>query len=198
MKVSKKILVLFAHPAIHKSRINKRLAGEIRTLEGVHFHDLYDAYPDYHVHVKKEQKLLLQNDVIVWQHPFYWYSAPAILKEWIDLVLEHSWAYGHEGNMLKGKQVFSAISTGGGWKAYAEGGYNGFTINQFLLPFRQTAALCKMTYLAPFVVPGTHLLREKDIENYALKYKQLLISIRDGIYDEKKLLDLQYLNELID
>lgn len=28
------------------------------------------------------------------QHPFYWYSTPALLKEWQDLVLEHGWAYG--------------------------------------------------------------------------------------------------------
>ena len=56
---------------------------------------------------KREQELLLQHKIIVWQHPFYWYSSPALLKEWIDLVLEHGWAYGRKGDMLKGKKVNS-------------------------------------------------------------------------------------------
>jgi glutathione-regulated potassium-efflux system ancillary protein KefG len=39
-------------------------------------------------------------------HLLYWYSTPAILKEWQDLVLEHVFAYGHEGTKLHGKIFF--------------------------------------------------------------------------------------------
>lgn len=198
MEVGNRILLIYVHPASHKSRINSRLIEEVKNIEGVTFHDLFNTYPDYHIHVKREQELLLQHKVIVWQHPFYWYSSPALLKEWIDLVLEHGWAYGRKGNMLSEKKVMSVITTGGGEQAYAEGGYNGFTINQFLLPFRQTAKLCKMDYLPPFVVHGTHLLEEPDIEDYAAKYKRILISLRDNIFSDKELMEKSYINHLID
>lgn len=56
--------------------------------------DLYEVYPTLNISAKREQKLLLEHDAIVFQHPFYWYSTPAILKEWQDIVLEHGWAYG--------------------------------------------------------------------------------------------------------
>ncbi len=198
MEIGNRILVLLAHPALHKSRINKRLAAEVKTLDGVTFHDLFETYPDYHIDVKQEQELLLQHKIIVWQHPFYWYSSPALLKEWIDLVFEHGWAYGRKGKMLAGKKVMSAITTGGGEQAYADGGYNGYTINQFLLPFRQTAKLCNMTWLPPFMVHGTHLLKDDDIENYATKYKNALISLRDNIFSDDELLKNDYINQLID
>ena len=66
---------------------------------------LYAAYPDFMIDVKREQQLLLDHDIIVLQHPFYWYSSPAIIKEWLDLVLENGWAYGTGGSNLH-RQVF--------------------------------------------------------------------------------------------
>ncbi len=86
------LLVLFAHPAFHKSRVNRVLTRFVKETEGVTFHDLYEAYPDFHIDVAREQALLVRHDVIVFHHPFFWYSTPAILKEWQDLVLEHGWA----------------------------------------------------------------------------------------------------------
>ena len=85
----------------------------IRDLDGVTIHDLYEDYPTLAIDVKREQQLLAAHDVIVFQHPFYWYSVPAILKEWQDLVLEHGWAYGARRHHLRGKITFNAITTGG-------------------------------------------------------------------------------------
>ena len=98
-----KLLIVFAHPALERSRVNRRLVEAIGDLEGVAVHDLYEAYPEFDIDVRREQELLAAHDVIVLQHPFYWYSAPAILKEWQDLVLEHGWAYGRNGTALRGK-----------------------------------------------------------------------------------------------
>ena len=55
---------------------------------------MYEKYPDFNIDVDYEKKLLEKNQIIIWQHPFYWYSAPPLLKQWIDLVLEFGWAYG--------------------------------------------------------------------------------------------------------
>lgn len=191
-----KLLILFAHPALEKSRVHSRMIRHIRKLDGVTFHDLYEAYPDFDIDVKKEQELLLNHDVIIWQHPFYWYSCPAIIKQWEDLVLEHGWAYGDTGNMLEGKKMFNAISSGGTKEAYAEGGRNRFTIPQLLAPFDQTVTLCKMQYLPPFVLHGTHRLTNADIELQAIQYEKLLVALVHDRITEKEWKRASYLNDV--
>lgn len=194
----KKILILFAHPAFHKSKINKKLIQGLDQIEGITVNHLYENYPDFFIHVKKEQKLLLEHDIIVWHHPFYWYSAPAIIKEWMDLVLEHGFAYGKTGKALNGKKVFSTITTGGQKKVYCIDGKNHYTINQFLYPFHQSANLCEMEYLPPFVVHGSHTLSEEDIKTAASSYRNLLIGLRDEKFTNINFRKLEYINEIVE
>ena len=195
---SKRILILFAHPAMQKSRVNKKLISDIQNLEGITFHDLYESYPDFHIEVQREQDFLVSNDIIVWHHPFYWYGAPSILKEWIDLVLEHGFAYGRTGKALEGKQVLTTITSGGRREAYQPGGFNNYSIRQLLAPFEQTVRLCNMEYLPPFAVHGTHLLTEADIDQAAKDYKSLLISLRDNIFSEEDINSCEYLNDILE
>jgi glutathione-regulated potassium-efflux system ancillary protein KefG len=191
------ILVIFAHPAVHKSRIHRKLAEAARSVEGVTFHDLYSSFPDFFIPVKQEQKLLADHDIIVFQHPLYWYSCPALMKEWMDLVLEHNFAFGKTGIRLKGKKFISVISTGGSAKVYNESGSKHFTIPQILTPFHQSAMLCGMEYLPPFVIHGSHLLAKSDIKDYCEQYQQLLTRLRDDAFEAVKLKEINYINELI-
>ena len=79
-----KILINFAHPAKTRSKINRALRSVVENLENVTLNDLYAAYPDFLIDVEREQNLCEEHDVIIFQHPFYWYSTPAIVKEWMD------------------------------------------------------------------------------------------------------------------
>jgi len=178
-----RVLVLFAHPAPHKSRTNRRLVEGLDAMDGVTFHDLYEAYPDLHIDVPAEQALLLEHDVVVLHFPFFWYSTPAILKEWQDLVLEHGWAYGRAGNALRGKYMLCAITAGGREDAYQPDGHNRFTMRQLLSPLEATANLCGMPFLPPFVVHGTHLLDEDAMERHRADYRRALLALRDGRVD---------------
>ncbi len=178
-----RILILFAHPALQKSRVNRQLIQKVQDLPGVTFHDLYEAYPDLDIDVKREQAALLAHDLVILHHPFYWYSTPAILKEWQDLVLEHGWAYGRGGGALRGKKLLSAITAGGSEKAYQKEGHNRFTIRELLAPMEQSANLCDMEYLPPFVVYGTHQLSDADIKGHASDYRRVVIALRDGRVD---------------
>lgn len=191
----KKILILFAHPAMEKSRVNVHLTEAVKGLEGVYFHDLYQEYPDFHFDVKREQEMLLQHDIIIFHHPFFWYSTPAILKEWQDLVLEHGWAYGSQGNALKGKIFLNVITTGGKAIAYQTEGYNRFTVRQLLAPLEQTANLCKMIFLAPFIVHGTHSITPEDINRYKLDYMELILALRENRVDIEKARKLSRIND---
>lgn len=175
-----RVLVLFAHPALQKSRINRPLAAAARGVPGVTFHDLYETYPDLHLDVEREQALLLDHDVVVMQYPFFWYSVPAILKEWQDVVLEYGFAYGPGGTRLRGKKLLSALTTGGGEHAYSREGHNHFTIHELLAPLEQTARLCGMHWLPPHVLHGTIRMTDPAIiAGHAAAYAKLLGDLRD-------------------
>ncbi len=189
-----RILVLFAHPALEKSRVGARLADAVRDLPGVTFHDLYEAYPEFDVDVPREQELLEAADLVVMQHPFYWYSTPALLKQWEDLVLQHGWAYGSGGDALEGKGLMSAITTGGREEAYRSDGFSRFTMRQFLAPIEQSAHLCGMEYLPPFVAHGTHGMTPEEIEGHARDYRRVIEALRDGDLDLGAARDLPRIN----
>jgi glutathione-regulated potassium-efflux system ancillary protein KefG len=192
------ILIQFAHPAFKKSRINRALLAAITGIEKVTINDLYEEYPDFDIDVRREQKLLLDHDIIVFQHPLFWYSTPALLKQWEDLVLEYGFAYGEAGTKLAGKRVLTATTAGGPENAYQRGGYNYFQIREFLAPIEQTVRLCAMIYLPPFIVFGTlGIKNESEAQAYAKRYRELIMALRDDQIETKNLQSITYLNEWI-
>jgi glutathione-regulated potassium-efflux system ancillary protein KefG len=192
-----KILILFAHPLYEKSRIHKALKKAIPETSDITFRDLYELYPDFNINIIQEQQLLDEHDIVIWQHPVYWYSVPPLLKQWIDMVLEFGWAYGPGGDKLKGKYVMNVVSAGGQRAVYAPEGRNRFTIKQFFAPLDQTATLCNMKYLAPFVVHGTHSLTNDEIQEHALQYKMMLSKLLKGEIDLVQSANRDYMNDLI-
>ena len=192
-----KILVLFAHPAYHKSRVNRLMVEGLKQMQDVTFHDLYDVYPESYINVKHEQKLVEEHDVIVFQFPLFWYSTPSILKEWQDLVLEHGWAFGSEGNALKDTLFLCSITAGGPEAAYQVGGFHNHTINQLIAPLRQTAVLCKMIPLPPFVVFGGHAIEPQEVQDQALDLMNFLKQLGSGKCNMDKVAKVEYLNEYL-
>lgn len=181
--MQQKVLLLFAHPALERSTASKTLLGHIPATPGLTFHDLYEAYPEFNIDVEHEKALLKAHDVIVWHHPIYWYSCPPLLKQWIDLVLEFRWAYGPGGTALAGKKLLQVVTSGGGRAAYQSDGFHGHTLREFLLPFKRTAELCKMEYLPPFAVQGTHRLDQEELHRYGASYEALFEALQHGETD---------------
>lgn len=173
----KNALILFAHPRYEKSRASRSLLTALQDQEDVTIHDLYERYPDFNIDVNQERNLLLSHRIVVWQYPFYMYSAPAMIKQWIDLVLEHGWAHGAGGNKLEGKLIFHAITTGGTRESYTHEGFNRHTMAELLTPFEQTAHLCRMSWLPPFMVQGTYRLTEAMLAEYADHYRQVILKL---------------------
>lgn len=195
----RKILINFAHPAASRSQMNKALRSAVEDLDGVTLNDLYALYPDFQIDVEREQKLCEEHDVILFQHPFYWYSTPSIMKEWLDLVLQHGWAYGSQGKALHGKYFIQAITAGGDKSTYRREGYNRFTIAELTSPFRATARLCGMLWLPPFMVMGIHRGLAKDkINTYADDYRRSIVALRDDKLDLTKIEDVSFLNSDLD
>lgn len=192
-----RVLILFAHPNLQSSRVHRRLLAHVPDVDGVTFHDLYEAYPRLHIDVDREQALAEAHDVLVFQHPFFWYSTPPLLKQWQDVVLEHGWAYGSEGIALRGKSLLNVVSTGATSEAYRPDGHNRFTVRQLLVPIEKTARLCGMTYLPPFVIYGTHRLSPEDIEAEARRYGALIRGLHDDTLETERFLEADTLNDAV-
>jgi len=193
-----RILLLFAHPSQHRSEINRPLLDASRQQQGVTVVDLYAEYPDYGIDIDREQRRLREHDVIVFMFPLYWYSTPAILKEWQDLVLEYGFAYGHDGRELYGKQLLCAITAGGVEDAYRSRGYNHYTIRELLRPIEQTATLCGMQYLPPYALFGARTaLDDGRIDAHIDNWRRILDCLREGRIDTEWAAAADKLNDCV-
>ena len=178
------LIVYYAHPGHKFSHANAEMARVASQVTGITYVDLYRDYPRFDIDADVEQRRLLEHDVVLFQFPFFWYSTPAILKEWQDLVLEHGFAYGSGGDRLEGKRLMLAITAAGPEDAYAPGGFQHYAIREFLRPLEQTARLCGMHFPAPYVLFGS-LKAPSDgrMERHVEGYQKLLCAIRDDRYD---------------
>ncbi len=176
------VYFVFAHPHRTQSRVCSTVLKRIRDLDNVTVCDLYEAYPDFHIPVADEQAKVVANDVILLQHPFYWYNMPPLLKLWIDEVFELGFAYGPGGEAFKGKTLQLSISTGGPQEAYGSSGYNRFTIEDFTRSYDQTAHLCGMVWPKPMVFHGAHRATKDEIEAHAERVRDLVLSYTNHHY----------------
>ncbi len=190
-----RVLILFAHPRFEKSKYNRALLAGVETIDGVTLHDLYEAYPDFNIDVEKEKTILTGHDVIVWHFPFYMFGTPALLKQWMDTVLEHGWAHGSKGTALAGKTAFVALTAGGSRDVYEPTGHYLHTLREFLLPFEQTALLCKMRYWPPFAVHGTYLLSDQELAVHAALYHRLLKTLVRNDLHLQNAVSFDYVND---
>lgn len=193
------VLVLFAHPRTDRSVANTALVAAAHALDGVELVDLYAEYPDFDIDIDREQQRLLEADILLLQHPVYWYSCPALLKEWLDLVFEHGFAYGSEGTALAGKPVLQVATCGTAREAYKKRGKYQNELRTLFSPFEQTAKFCDMIYLAPFgVFSAEDAADEKRLDGIVTDYRRVLTALRDGTLDLEKAAAAPLLNDVLD
>jgi putative NADPH-quinone reductase len=178
MQVSPAIVVYFAHLAIEQSVINRRLRDAIRDLPYVDFRDLYERYPDFYIDIAAEQDALCRADLVVFQHPIYWYAAPAIFKHFLDTVFLRGFAYGPGGTALHGKDFLLVASTGAPVEEYGPDGIHYYPLKELIRPIEQTARFCGMRFLSPLLLHGGHTLPAEVIEAHALAYRRTLEEYR--------------------
>ena len=121
---------------------------------------------------------------MLFQYPLFWYSTPSLIKEWLDLVLEHGFAYGADGDKLTGRRLMLAVTAAGPADAYTPSGYQHYPLRSFLVPMEQTARLCHMHFSPPYVLyaslraPAAGLVKP-----HVDGYRRLLEALRDDRYD---------------
>lgn len=190
-------LIILAHPKFDNSFASKTIIEELRNSElDLEIRDIHSLYPDYKIDVKVEQEALLRHQTIVFQYPLYWLNVPAILKQYIDEVFEYQFAYGTEGDKLKGKNFMLSFTAGGAEEAYQLSGKHHLRIYEFCKSLENTAYYAQMKYIDPiclYEVSLTAGYKEADIKRDAKEHAKTLIEILTGLtdrQDEKESLSL--------
>jgi glutathione-regulated potassium-efflux system ancillary protein KefG len=145
-----------AHSDPASSRHNAALLAAARGVPGVTAHDLTAAYPGFAIAVEREKALPRVHDTLVLRFPMHWCSSPALTKQWLDLTLEHGFAYGPGGDALRGERCWVAATVAGPPHSYGGSGRRGFDVRHglptFLAFLGQAALVCGMVWEEPFVV----------------------------------------------
>ena len=174
------VAVILAHPNLENSHANRILHEEIQQNQQIKISHLYAQYPDFVIDVPKEQALIQHSEAIVLQFPVYWYSSPALLKEWIDQVFTEGFAYGDHGVMLQDKPLFLAVTLAAEASFCSEkdekGNPNLFALSHTLLPFESLAVYCGMKWAGSFAIFGAEALSVEELGEQARLYRQQIES----------------------
>ena len=142
-----KTLVILAHPNLAQSTVNRAWANALaQQPERYTVHDLYRRYPGGRIDIDTEQALVDTHAAFVLQFPVYWFNCPPLLKQWLDGVLTHGWAYGSRATALAGKKAGIAVSLGAPTADYTADGAIGCTVAEVLRPFELTLRYCRAAW----------------------------------------------------
>lgn len=161
-----KTLVIVAHPERTNSGVQQFLKESSASLVDVTYHYLDEQKPT--IDVKAERHLLRQHQRIIFQFPMYWYSAPALLKNWIDCVITEQ----RNHLNLEGKELGIVISMGLKEEAFQAGGKERFTLSELMRPFEAISHACGMTYLPIFPIYLFTYQTDEEKKNLLIKYQQ--------------------------
>lgn len=115
--------------------------------------------------VKAEQEKLRWADTVIFQFPLWWFSAPAILKGWIERVFSAGFAYGtgksYGDGCMKGKRAMLSVTIGGTEHDYSARGICG-PIDDLLFPLTHgTLFYTGFATLPSFLVYSANRLEER-------------------------------------
>ncbi|MDX2065088.1 MAG: NAD(P)H-dependent oxidoreductase [Fimbriimonadaceae bacterium] len=165
--------VLLFHPNRAASRANHAFALAAERA-GYAVRDLYAEYAESPIRIAPEQSERERETDLVLLHPFHWYSAPWLLKRYLDEVLTYGWAYG-ERTALSGKRWRQAITVGASEPEYRPGASRQYSVAEFLRPFERTAAFCQMPY-DPFYRHGAGYVSDSDLSRWSSEFVDWLRS----------------------
>ena len=137
--------------------------------------------------IQAELDKLLWADLLILNFPIFWFSAPAMLKGWIDRVLVSGVCYGgkrfYDQGGLAGKRALVTVTLGGREHMFGEGAIHG-PLEDMLRPIlRGTLAYVGYEVLAPFVAWHVPYISDEARRDFLLGYARRL----QGLVEEQPL-----------
>ncbi|MEW9678468.1 NAD(P)H-dependent oxidoreductase [Pseudomonas sp. TE50-2] len=107
--------------------------------------------------IERHVQLLFQADALIIQFPFWWFSAPAILKGWMDRVFVYGGLYKsamrHANGAMQGKRALLASTAGSSMQACAPNGRDG-DMRLMLWPIMYALHYVGFDVLEPHLIHG--------------------------------------------
>jgi NAD(P)H dehydrogenase (quinone) len=137
--------------------------------------------------IQQELDKLLWADLLILNFPIFWFSAPAMLKGWIDRVLVSGVCYGgkrfYDQGGLAGKKALVTVTLGGREHMFGERAIHG-PLEDMLRPIlRGTLAYVGFDVLAPFVAWHVPYISAEARGEFLRSYQQRL----EGLADDQPL-----------
>jgi NAD(P)H dehydrogenase (quinone) len=133
--------------------------------------------------IQQELDKLLWADLLILNFPIFWFSAPAMLKGWIDRVLVSGVCYGgkrfYDQGGLAGKKALVTVTLGGREHMFGEGAIHG-PLEDMLRPIlRGTLAYVGFEVLEPFVAWHVPYISAEAREEFLQSYQRRLERLAD-------------------
>ena len=173
-----KTLIVLAHPEYEDSNTQQFLIASTKNLKDVSIRYLDEEKIDK----REEKELLKEADRIIFQFPMYWYSAPFLLKRWLDEVFDDSLI----ANGLKKKELGLVVTMGLSQEDFAAGRSEKFTLSEIFRPFEALANKCQMTYLPIFPVALFPYLSEVNKKKLLIDYQMYLTKQNETSFKKKE------------
>ena len=138
-------LFIAGNPHASRSPFIASIQPAIRA-QGIEWISLADEASDGSFDVPAFQSMMSRSEVIVLHFPLYWYSPPALVKNWLDSILTSGWAFPGATSKLRGKTMVLSVTTGAPLPSFQPDGSNGSTLEALLLPLERTARYCGMKW----------------------------------------------------
>ncbi len=146
-----KTLVIVSHPGFEQSTVIRALQQVAQQFPGAavrHLEALYGNDPD-RIDVAEEQKAHEGVDRVVYLFPIHWFNITPMLKSYLNRVWTYGWAFGPQGNALRGKAMQVVVSAGASEHTYSHQGLIQSTMDEVLTPMKASALYVGMHYLPP-------------------------------------------------
>ncbi|CRL48327.1 MULTISPECIES: NAD(P)H-dependent oxidoreductase [Pseudomonas] len=133
--------------------------------------------------IQQELDKLLWADLLILNFPIFWFSAPAMLKGWIDRVLVSGICYGgkrfYDQGGLSGKKALVTVTLGGREHMFGDGAIHG-PLEDMLRPIlRGTLAYVGFDVLEPFVAWHVPYISDEARKEFLVSYQQRLEHLSD-------------------
>lgn len=172
----KNVLIVSGHPNLADSIANKTILNELnRLLPEAEYVYLDQLYPDFHIDTLREQDRLLKAEIIVFQFPLFWYSAPSLMHRWIEQTFTHGFSHGTTGDKLQGKKLLLSFTSGAPEEMYRYGSVQNYPIEDFLPPYKQMGCLCGLEWCGYVYTGGLSYVNRQDDQKKALMIERSII-----------------------
>jgi glutathione-regulated potassium-efflux system ancillary protein KefG len=142
-----KHLLLFGHPEMASTGFQASLISRVQNDPRFEVRILSQEHREIGFIALEEQQSIESAKSVILHFPLFWYSMPAIVKEWIDTVFTLGWAFDQNGGLLKKLPFVCSVTTGAKLESYSSEGTNGHSLDTYLLHVQRTMSYAGMNYL---------------------------------------------------